>query len=1235
MKSKFGFIPIVLPVLVMVLIIGLVNIGNTPWVQAHDDDAEHTHNVGANHPRLGGITVNDSSTGAAIPGGALMPAFDAEVSSYEVSATYNVESVHVAATSGTNAEAATGFDFKIKRPRMPVLEVTGGEQRFAIPVGTTMVEIRVGTDGNATSPYTIYMVEITRELPQFGTLQLNNARDALTETAAAIPGADVLMGNLTDATNVLAPLMGNDAALRDTRVDVKVKYHVDAIGLTLGVPGGLGGSNGTSSDDAVTVAFTNVPRANVLDSSDYESPPTPQVYEVLKHRLNVGLNRIDIRVAATTTPADYTQYRILVEREKPQLDSVSYQTDAAPTTPVAVDLGLDTTTGKVEVEYEVGEIEVSAFPGSRVELRFSHMVNGEDIAKDADLALGSYSMPLMQGMNELRVTAYDAENAAAGETEYTLTVERKGTPLGGLSLMSSSTNPVPNAGVNLYWDASNQTSTRMGFGAATTTYYTSVPYDVVEALVTAHSPTDDGLTTGTPDNPVGYMISIRSRGVSTSSTTTADTLDTLTETVPLRKGLNQIMVTASIEGNSTPYTVNVTREDPVTLPSELRVIEYKNNAGAYAFSDVVLDPVYDQESGIRVYEAGVRSNVRSVGIAATHEDVMAEIFVNDTKIARDVALNSIDYKEVLLSGDTSTITVTVQLGGNTGDVNITVVRNEGGTLDFRGNMHPNATITDDSPRGTPIKVKDEVTLANPIVLPPSHSDDGDVTYEVNVRDDQGELVELGDLGLRFDQIRRHIVGRPNLDDGEGYEAEFLVIYTARDPVGNETNPLKFVLIITHDDVDPIPPLGVDPTGPANNTLKSLSVDGDGVSGFDPEDAGPYEASVSQGTPSATVVAEPTHPDAEVSISGVVLSGPDYEHVTRRFSEALTITVSFTGLPDMDYTLTINREDVVAEGLSFGVGVDIMDKTYPVGEEIEDLVLPEAVGGSGGYSYTLVDHTGASDAADLSWDVASRTVSGTPSLFDAYKATHQLSYTVTDSEGDTYTDTFKIIVCDPNEPLSGDCRASSSMVELSSLELSDVTLMPAFASDMTMYTSEVPYETMMTTITAMDTDIDTVEIEIMPADADMDMAGHQVELAAGTSTMITVTAMKEYGGTFSEDYTVDVMRAATPTMTEMLTESRSTDGMSATLTWTPDMMNGAAAAHQWVFTVAKIAGDPVDGLAGLDTATFGYEPMLAGDVSIVTIDGLMADRDYVYGVIALFGGPGNWSWGMWEIINYTP
>ena len=309
MKSKFGFIPIVLPVLVMVLIIGLINIGSAPWVQAHDPtvpddtaphgDPEHRHNVGENHPRLSGITVFDSSTDAAIPGGALMPDFDADVSSYKVSATYDVEAITLTATAGDNASDTEGDrSYKIKRPGQRVLEGTEATiPSFDIPVGvTTMVEIKVITNGldAVTSPHTIYMVEITREYPQFATLVLNQARDALTETAVPLDddatdgAADVLMGE--------SSLMGNDAKLRDTKVDVKVKYHVEEIGLSLTIPDGLNGAVAdTSTDDAVSVAFGNIPINDVIDNGE--------AYEVLKRSLNVGdNNRIDIRVSATTTP---------------------------------------------------------------------------------------------------------------------------------------------------------------------------------------------------------------------------------------------------------------------------------------------------------------------------------------------------------------------------------------------------------------------------------------------------------------------------------------------------------------------------------------------------------------------------------------------------------------------------------------------------------------------------------------------------------------------------------------------------------------------------------------------------------------------------------------------------------------------------------------------------------------------------------------------------------------------
>ena len=234
MKSKFGFIPIVLPVLVMVLIIGLINIGSAPWVQAdHDAENEHVHNIGSTHPQLASLAVAASTTEATPQ--TLTPGFSVEVSSYKVSATYDVEAITLTATAGTNASTADGDrSYRIKRPGQRVLEGTEATiPSFDIPVGTTMVEIKVITSGadEVTSPHTTYTLAITRELPQFETLVLNQSRDTTTDVAAVVALEDFLEGE--------SSLMGNDASLRDTRVDVKVKYHVDEIGLSLTLPAGL------------------------------------------------------------------------------------------------------------------------------------------------------------------------------------------------------------------------------------------------------------------------------------------------------------------------------------------------------------------------------------------------------------------------------------------------------------------------------------------------------------------------------------------------------------------------------------------------------------------------------------------------------------------------------------------------------------------------------------------------------------------------------------------------------------------------------------------------------------------------------------------------------------------------------------------------------------------------------------------------------------------------------------
>ena len=1157
MKSKFGFIPIVLPVLVMVLIIGLINLGNAPWVQAHQDEAndpKHTHNIPTEgHPTLSDLVVADTTTatgGNNLIGtqanGVLVPSFNSTVSEYKLSATYNVEGIRVSATANnvtTDPNAHTPeVVIKIKKPNVSVIERrgTGTDAIIAttsIPVGTTNIEVLVTDRDSARSQTTKYTIALTREDPQFNQLTLHKGD----VTGTGVDRAGVLGDNnrLVDPTAPIAAgndilsganlLKGNNAELRDGKVDVEVKYHVDKIGFELVVPEGLrGAAANTPDDDDVRVTFDNI-------SGDLVDTTTGGTYEVKGHPLIVGSNRIEITVASKSDEDDYESYRILIYRAKPQLESVSVDgtkvTSFTATSTAGKELK-DYTKITNSQSYTVSKVEVSGSGGKKVEVKYRR--DSSEGSKDKpDLNLGSYNdMNLSPGDNTLKITAYDEENKGY-ETEYTLVITRGVTPLGGLALTADSSNPgVVDKPLTLYLkaeDAANPTSTSpKGFRSAHTEYHASVDYHYSEVDVTATAATTSAET------QITYKLAISLRGNETSSTSTlnvpADPLVAKSlDGIPLREGDNKIKVTAEIDGNLNEYTVNVVRKAPVTRPSKLRLIEYTNEDGNYAFrlldnGDEIVPEYKQSDDDTRMYTATVRSNIASVGIAADHQDAQSVIYVKGTKIPKGVQKNYVDYQKVALDVDSdgniidTPIEVSVALGGKTGSIQILVTRNQSGTLTFDGKMHPDSNTSDKK-----LVVKDGRALEHPIEMPTAQSEDGEVSYSLKVRDEDGTLVDISSLGLTYDAERRDIRGTPELPAGE-FESEFLVEYKGTDPVGNMTIPLKFTLVITHeDDVPPIPSRIDDGDGPANNTLKSLSVDGEKVGGFSSDNAGPYSAKVDDAAAQTAVVkAEPHHPDAMVYLDGVALDS-NYEATTRKFGVPLTIKVTYTGLKDMDYTLTINKG--VLDTSTLRLMPNIGNKTYVMDEEIDALTLPEAMGGVKPYVYSLVakvpDQPDTLSPATLTFNSKTRQLSGTPVLSDSYKTTYKVYYTVTDKDGDTAQDTFRLVICDPTNPLSGDCRSSSPDVGLSSLALSGVTLDPEFASDTMAYTASVPYETTMTTVTAMTDDVDPVMVSVS-SDMDDDIANGQVDLVAGAN-VISVTATKEYGSLFSEIYTVTVTR----------------------------------------------------------------------------------------------------------------
>ena len=117
----------------------------------------------------------------------------------------------------------------------------------------------------------------------------------------------------------------------------------------------------------------------------------------------------------------------------------------------------------------------------------------------------------------------------------------------------------------------------------------------------------------------------------------------------------------------------------------------------------------------------------------------------------------------------------------------------------------------------------------------------------------------------------------------------------------------------------------------------------------------------------------------------------------------TYTVTDSAEPVQTATLTFTITVLEAGTLTFMSPVEA--QTYTKDVEIEPLTLPEAIGGMGPYTYTLVP-----EPAGLSFDddPASRTLSGTP---DATQALTEYTYTVTDSAepAQTATLTFTITV----------------------------------------------------------------------------------------------------------------------------------------------------------------------------------------------------------------------------------
>ena len=129
------------------------------------------------------------------------------------------------------------------------------------------------------------------------------------------------------------------------------------------------------------------------------------------------------------------------------------------------------------------------------------------------------------------------------------------------------------------------------------------------------------------------------------------------------------------------------------------------------------------------------------------------------------------------------------------------------------------------------------------------------------------------------------------------------------------------------------------------------------------------------------------------------------------SHAMTYTVTDTDgdTDSLGFTITVEAMDDSEPGFDTAT---IADQAYTAGTAIGALTLPEASGGDGTLSYSL-----SPSVPGLAFDAAMRRLTGTPTT----AGSHAMTYTVTDSDGDSDTLGFTITVAEMGAETPGDCR----------------------------------------------------------------------------------------------------------------------------------------------------------------------------------------------------------------------
>ncbi len=251
----------------------------------------------------------------------------------------------------------------------------------------------------------------------------------------------------------------------------------------------------------------------------------------------------------------------------------------------------------------------------------------------------------------------------------------------------------------------------------------------------------------------------------------------------------------------------------------------------------------------------------------------------------------------------------------------------------------------------------------PITLPAATGGDGPLSYSLTP----------GVPGLSFDDTTRQLSGTPTAAGTHG------MTYTVTDADG-DTDTLSFTITVQASSGGATAgecQVGqlVSPGGSCNypGTEDAFSVDADGRGSFLVIKSG-----------------------RAININNVTFNGKRYDFRASHQGDGVWRIDRLEGSTTPP-TGGGNGSDTSPE---FASNASPGDQTYMVGTAIDALTLPEATGGDGTLTYSL-----SRSVPGLTFNTSTRRLTGTPTTGGSY----DLTYTVTDADGDTDTLRFSVVV----------------------------------------------------------------------------------------------------------------------------------------------------------------------------------------------------------------------------------